>query len=356
MFQINLTETYGEAHEMAHGLEIDAKGVAKMAYADREIPWHRLGVAMKGLQTADAMLAAAQADYDVVTTKVAVVDADGNLIRNPDGTAVVIEDSRATVRVNPDGSFDGLATVGTRYVVQQNRECLDYALAIVGASKGEAIVDTCGVLDGGREFFSSLDLGQLVIDPTGINDKIERYLLVRNGHDGKTPITFANTSIRAVCKNTVIAGMSSAPRVFTARHTRNADHAIEEAQKVLEISTEWAKSFKETAEKLLAISVPANSQQLTKILDGVFPTKPTDTDRQRKNRDQVVTLVRGVYGNERNGAGYGYNGWSAYNAIVEYLDHYRDAKVDERALASMNNNSWVTNKKVLAQQVILSLA
>jgi len=341
---------------MAHGLEIDAKGVAKMAYAEREIPWHRLGVAMKGLQTAEEMLATAQADYDVVTTKVAVVDTEGNLITNPDGSSIVIEDSRATVRVNPDGSFDGLATVGTRYVVQQNRECLDYALAIVGASKGDAVVDTCGVLDGGREFFSSLDLGGLVIDPTGINDKIERYLLVRNGHDGKTPITFANTSIRAVCKNTVIAGIGQAPRVFTARHTRNAEHAIEEAQKVLEISTAWATQFQKTAERLLAISVPQSSQQLTKILDGVFPTKATDTERQKRNRDAVVTLVRGVYGNEKNAGGYGYNGWSAYNAIVEYLDHYRDAKADEKALASMNNNSWVTQKKVLAQEIILSLA
>ncbi len=58
-------------------------------------------------------------------------------------------------------------------------------------------------------------------------------MLVRNGHDGKTPITYANTSIRAVCKNTVNAGMRSALRVFTARHTRNQDNAIEHAQEVL---------------------------------------------------------------------------------------------------------------------------
>ena len=341
---------------MAHGLEADGNGVAKMAFADREIPWHRLGVPMKGLQTAEAMLLAAQADYDVVTTKVAAIDDNGQFIMNPDGTPIVIDDSRATVRVNPDGTFDGLATVGTRYVVQQNRECLDYALAIVGASKGDAVVDTCGVLNGGREFFSSLDLGGLVIDPTGINDKIERYLLVRNGHDGKTPIVFANTSVRAVCKNTVIAGQSSAKRVFTARHTRNADNAIEEAQKVLEISTEWAKSFHETAELLLTIKVPARSRQLATIIDAVFPEETNPTDRQRKNRDNVVALVRGVYENERNAIGYGYNGWSAYNAIAEYLDHYRDAKPNERALASMDNNSWVTQRKVKAQEVILSLA
>jgi len=341
---------------MSHDLEMDAKGFARMAYADREIPWHRLGTPMKGLQTAEAMLAAAQADFDVVITNVAAVDADGNFIRNPDGTPVLVRDSRATVRVNPDGSFDGLATVGTRYVVQQNRECLDYAIAVVGASRGDAVVDTAGVLDGGREFFSSLDLGSLIIDPKGINDKIERYLLVRNGHNGKTAITFANTSIRAVCKNTVLAGINNAQRVFTARHTRNAEYAIEEAQNVLNISTEWAKDFANAAEKMLSVSMPNGATRFDYFVKSMFPEKPQETDRQRRNRQNNASIVRALYANERNGEGYGYNGWSAYNAYVEYLDHYRDAGATERAIASMDSNSSTTQKKLKAQEFILSFA
>jgi phage/plasmid-like protein (TIGR03299 family) len=340
---------------MSHDLEINADGVARMAYANREIPWHRLGVPMEGLQTAEAMLAAAQADFDVVTARVAVCDDNGDPISNADGTLVLVPDSRATVRVNADGTFNALATVGTRYVVQQNRECLDYALAIVGASSGDAVVDTCGVLNDGREFFSSLDLGALVIDPMGINDKIERYLLVRNGHDGKTAITFANTSIRAVCKNTVIAGLGTARRVFTARHTRNAERAIEEANSVLEISNEWAKQFTTTAERLLSVKVPLSSQTLTKTLDAVFPLDSSATDRQKRNQEKVISLVRAVYDNENNAKGYGYNGWSLVNAIGEYLDHYREATLNERALASMDNNSWVTRAKLKAQDYLLSV-
>ena len=330
-------------------------GQAKMAYANREIPWHRLGVPMNGLQTADAMLKAAQADFDVVTTAVAAVDANGEFIRNPDGSPVIIDDSRATVRVNTDGSFDGLATVGTRYVVQQNKECLESALAVVGAAQGSAVVDTCGVLHGGKEFFASLDLGSLVIDPAGINDKIERYLLVRNGHDGRTAITFANTSIRAVCKNTVIAGLRDAQRVFTARHTRNADTVIEEAQQVLNISTEWATSFRATANKLLSISMPSSGLGLNKYINTLFPEKTGETARQRKNRETIHSTIRALYENELNAGSCGHNAWAAYNAAVEYLDHYRDADADERALASMSTTSIVTQKKNLAQEILLSL-
>lgn len=340
---------------MSHDLAFDAKG-AMMAYADREVPWHRLGIPMKGLQTADAMLEAARANFTVELTRVAAVNEDGELILNPDGTPVIIEDSRATVRVNPDGTVSDLSTVGTRFNVHQNRTILERGLAIVGASHGDAVVDTVGVLDKGREFFACLDLGTLVIDPTGVNDRIGRYLLVRNGHNGKVPITYALTDIRAVCKNTVLLGLRTTERVFKARHTANAEAAIEaDAQSVLEISTEWAKSFRAMAEEMLSIPVPTGSGKIDKVLTTVFPEKSGETDRQKRNREEVYAVVRGLYGNERNAAGFGHNGWSLYNSVVEYLDHYREAKPEERALTSMDENSWVSKTKLATQVAVLAL-
>jgi phage/plasmid-like protein (TIGR03299 family) len=340
---------------MAHNLEVNKDGQARFAYADREAPWHRLGKPMKGLQTLDAMLEAAQADYDVVLTKVAAVDDDGKLILDKNGHPVIIEDSRATIRKNDDNTYDPLATVGTRYEVRQNREVMERALAVVGATKGDAVLDTCGVLKGGARFFSTIDLGTLVIDPMGVNDRIARYLVVSTGHDGIWPIRYANTDIRAVCQNTVIMGLKDAERTFTARHTRNVDTAIQDANEALRISIDWAKSFKETAERMLAIPVPLGSSSLDKVVNAVFPAKRDETDRQRKNRDEINQLVRGLYVNERNGKNYGYNGWSIYNSIVEYLDHYRDDDKLAMAQASMDDNSWVTRKKIETQHAVLQL-
>ena len=339
---------------MAHELDSTRAGKIRMAYADHEVPWHRLGTPMKGLQTAEAMLEAADADFHVAIAGVAAVDVDGQVILDLDGKPLMVEDSRATVRINKDGTYDALSTVGTRYVVQQNLDCLNRALDIVN-SRGDAIVDTCGVLKGGREFFASIDLGGLIIDPTGVNDKIERFLLVRNGHDGKTPITYANTSVRAVCKNTVMVGMKSALRVFTARHTRNQDAAISEAKSVLELSTEWAEEFQRTAELMLSINIPDRSHSLDKIINTVFPTQKGETDRQKTNREEIISVVRGLYPSAKNAGGFGYNGWAVYNTVAEYFDHYRDAKPIERAMSSMDPNSWVTKKKHETQSAILSL-
>ena len=339
---------------MAHNIELNADGTARFAYAGTT-PWHRLGKPMKGLQTIDAMLDAAQADYQVVLTKVAIVDDNGNLILNPDGSPVIVEDSKATVRVNDNGTFNPLATVGNRYDVRQNREVLERALAVVGASRGDTVIDTCGVLKGGARFFATIDLGSLVIDPTGVNDKIARYLVVSHGHDGFWPIRYANTDVRAVCQNTVIMGLKQAERVFTARHTRNADEYMKTAQEALHISTEWAKAFKSQAEMMLSIPVPQSSQKIDKVLNAVFPAAKDESDRQRRNREEINGTIRSIYANQRNAGGYGFNGWSIYNAVVEFLDHHRKGDATDRALATIDENSWVTRAKLTTQKAVMSL-
>ena len=111
---------------MGHELEINKDGVARFSHRDTgTAPWHRLGTKVDGLQTAEKMLEVAQADYDVIITRVAAVDDEGKIITNEDGLPLIISDSRATVRQNPDGTFDPLSTVGTRYEVRQNREVLE---------------------------------------------------------------------------------------------------------------------------------------------------------------------------------------------------------------------------------------
>jgi len=341
---------------MPHEIEIN-KGKARMAYAlggDRKAPWHRLGTPMAGLQTMDAMLQAADADFDVVLTRVAAVDGEGNVIRNPDGEVVMVEDSRATIRQNPDGSFTPLATVGTRYEVRQNREVLERALAIVGASEGDAVMDTVGVLRGGARFFATVELDGLVIDPKGVNDKIDRYLVVSSGHDGVWPIRYANTDIRAVCNNTVILGLKNASRVFTARHTRNVDSAIEDAREVLNMSISWAQSFSKEAERMLGIKTPMGGTKVDAVINAVFPKEKDETTRQKNNREEVNNIIRSLYMNERNGAKYGFNGWSLYNSIVEYLDFYRSVDSTSSAIASMDDTSSITQKKLLAHRAVVS--
>ena len=332
---------------MSHELEI-VDGEASFAYRKQGgAPWHKLGVAVDGHQTAPEMLKLAKADYEVTLLSV--------LYASPNGDIKEMEDRYITARVNEDGKVVPFETVKNRYRVVQNSAVLEKALNVCGASHGDAIMDTCGVLKDGREFFATIDLGPLILDPHGVSDEIGRYMVVHTSHDGTSPITYACTDIRAVCKNTVRMGIETAKSTLTARHTVNYERALDEANEVLNISTEWAKSFKETAEKMLSIPVPAGSPKIDKVLNGLWSEKDADTDRKKENREEILSSVRSLYANRKNAGGFGYNGWSLFNAVGEYYDpHWFDDEA-RNAAASMQIGNKSHLMKVKAADLILSL-
>lgn len=335
---------------MSHDLERHRKeGSASFVYRkEGGIPWHRLGVAVDGHQPMEVMLQAAYANYEVEVVPVYVIDPRS-------GSLVEVERQFATARINPHtDEYQPLGTVKGRYTVLQNKSTLEHALDVIEASTDDAVFDTLGVLDDGRQFFATIDLGTLVIDPGGVEDKIGRFLVVRSSHDGSTALTFSNTDIRAVCKNTVILGERNAVRVFRTKHTPNIEERLSTAREVLKISTEWAKDFKVMADEMLAIDMTPG--KFDKVINAVFPASEATTDKKLKNRSETVDLLKAIYASPTNAPRVGNNGWAAWNAVVEYFDHYRPGTPEERALTSMDDGSWVTRKKVLAHRAVQTLA
>lgn len=332
---------------MAHEIEMNGNEGSFAYRREGGAPWHRLGVALDGHQPLGEMLRAAHADYVVEKVPLFVLDPRS-------GDPVPVEGQFATARVNPfTDAYQPLGAVKSRYTVLQNEETLRLALEVVGASKGDAVFDTAGVLNDGRQFFATLDLGTLVIDPAGVADEIARYLVVRSSHDGSVALTFSNTDVRAVCKNTCILGEQRAVRVFRAKHTPNMEGRMSTAREVLRISSAWADEFVRAANEMLSISMTAS--KFDRVVEMVLPDD-ADTDRKRKKRDEQVLLLKSIYAGPTNAGKVGFNGWAAWNAVVEYFDHFRPGSELERALTSMDDSSWVSRSKLLAEQVVLSLA
>jgi phage/plasmid-like protein (TIGR03299 family) len=311
---------------MSHDLEINKSGNANFVYRiGGGAPWHGLGHGVEAHMNAPDILEACHADYEVLLVPV--------FAQNPVTKEFVeVPDRFVTGRQDPHSAqFQPWETVKGRYAVVQNDVVLSKALDVVGASNGDAVMETAGVLNDGREFFASIDVGQTIIDPNGVHDVIEQYILVHTSHDGTAPITYANTSVRPVCANTVRFGKSVAKSTYTARHTTNVEGRLDEAAEVLGIARDWDAAFKLEAERFIAAKVEPGSNRIDSVLDAVWPSKDADTDRKQRNRERVVASVRNRLGNERNAGGFGWNAWSLLQAITEHIDHGRD--VDSRRAA-----------------------
>lgn len=334
---------------MAHNLEIAPDGVASFVYNGQNgRPWHHLGTPVDGLQDTAIMLRAAHADYDVWTEPVYVKD-------ERTGEFVAIKDRFATVRHNPfTDALQPFEVFTDRYTVMQNEDVLGKALDIVGASEGDAVIETLGVLFDGRQFFATIDLGSLIIDPAGVHDEIARYIVVKTSHDGTSPVVYANTDIRVVCNNTLRLAEREARATFKARHTPNAEGRLKEAQVVLGLSTSWAKSFEAMANDLLTIEIPQSSKRFNDVMEILRPSADADTDRKKKNRDEFIGSVRAIYANDRNAGAVGHNGWGLLNAITEFYDWHRNGSAAELATASLDEAGLLARRKREAQEAILA--
>lgn len=338
---------------MSHALEI-RDGKASFAYnKNNGDPWHSLGTPIDGKMTIEEALKVSRTDFTVTKVPLRGLDEEA------DGTLLYVPNKVATVRDFPDNLFSDqklvLGVVGANYEVVQNRTVIERAFDVVGASQGAAHLDTAGALFDGQRVFYCISLDDLIIDPTGINDVIEQYLVLYSSHDGTIAVTYCFTPIRAVCKNTVTMGVNGAQRIFRAKHTNSVDARMREANTILGVSADWAKAFSKKAEALLAVPMPADRRE--KILEKVFPEPKDATERQKANVASKRTTVRSLYAGPNNAANYGENGWTMYNAIVEYLDHYRTGVSDEdrqTAIMEPRDNSWVNTQKIRAAELVLA--
>jgi hypothetical protein len=104
------------------------------------------------------------------------------------------------------------------------------------------------------------------------------------------------------------------------------------------------------------MKVSYSEDRFQRVLNKVFPEPNQASERQKRNTQAVHTQVRGIFSNEKNSKNFGSNGWTMYNSIVEYLDHERDASLDDRLKATMTVGSWVEKKKIQSASTILALA
>jgi phage/plasmid-like protein (TIGR03299 family) len=303
---------------MAHELETH-DGQASFASL-REPAWHGLGTVFQDEVTTKQMLELAHLnDWNVRLEEIEI----------PEG----FDSDKShyfVARTNPfDNSVsDVLGVVGERYNVIQNEELFSFGDAIL---HGGGRWETAGSIKGGRQVFGSLALErETVLDPSGVSDKVNTYLLVNTSHDGSVAIQASVTPVRVVCANTLnlaigggVGRNRSVKQSFKIRHTQTATGKVQAAREALNLTHAYMDKFDIFAQELFETQV--SSDTFAKIVQAAYPMPEKDSKGSMKKWATKVDLISDIYTGPTNNMIAG-TGWGVLNAMTERLDWYRTAR------------------------------
>jgi len=163
-------------------------------------------------------------------------------------------------------------------------------------------------------------------------DVVEKYLLLTNSHDGSGPVRVKLTPIRIVCENTLALALNGEEQEVRVRHTAQAGARLKEAHEILgltnQLYAQLDQIFNDMARKHI------DGETFSTYIKTAFPTKSTPEDRSRVVyvREKVLELAETGRGSELARG----TVWGAYNAVTEFVDHYRLTSVtDVAGLKSM---------------------
>lgn len=211
---------------------------------------------------------------------------------------------------------DVLGIVGKIYTTFQNEQIGQF-----GQNLSEYEVETAGSMLGGTKVFVSFKAPKtLVLDPNGVADKIERYLLLSSSHDGSSSLTAHFTDVRVVCWNTWTAAMKGASNTYKIRHTSSMDGRVEEARKVLGIAHARDELFEAEAEKMIQTQVTRD--KFTDIVAALYPAPAKDASKNAVTRyANLIEKIDEVYTSPTQD-GIRTTAWGAANALSERLDYF----------------------------------
>lgn len=298
---------------MAHELEIQANGEARMMYAG-QAPWHGLGTAVEKELTWEGAIR--MAGLDNWRLEKAPIWAGG-----PMGEMLDVPDRKAIVR-GMDNKVFGVVT--NAYEIIPNEEAGAFLESLVG--EGLAMFHTAGSLFGGRRVFVCCKLpGSVQVGP----DQIDKYFVAIWGHDGTMAFHIKWTPIRVVCWNTASAafyirgGKVNATDSVSIVHRANWKDRAAQAREALELTNVYYSRMEECFRRLLA--TPFRNSDFTAFTKRLYP------DTQKANggvidrtdvREKLTDLFH--HGKGQDHPDVKNTRWAAWNAVTEYVDHHRD--------------------------------
>jgi phage/plasmid-like protein (TIGR03299 family) len=289
------------------GANISEKDGKSTVFVVGEPAWHKLGKVLERPAMAKEAIIEAGLDYEIEMQEI--------FLKNSNK----FKGKFATVRKDTQIPF---SVQSSSYVPVQNIDAFNFFDEIIG--EGKAIYHSAGALGKGERIWIMAKLPDDIIIKN--IDNVEKYLLLSNSHDGSSSLKMYFTPVRVVCQNTLNASINQkSDEQISLKHTRNIQMKINDSRKALGLALSYYEDFANVAEKMAEASL--NIEKANRYFNNVLKiVDENEISKIKENsRDKIVSLFEG------EGVGLNENKtkrtiWTAYNAVVEYVDYHKNMR------------------------------
>lgn len=291
-----------------------------MFSANRVKPWHyemtkdNVRLIQEAPNSEEALIAAGL-NWNVVSTP--VYQENGLLIPG----------YKANVR-DKDNSVLGI--VSSRYRIVQNTEAFSFTDALIGNTEfGEVRYETAGSLCNGKKVWLLAKMPARNI----LGDDVEPYICFANSFDGSGAVQVCATPVRVCCANTLNLALNTAKRKWSTKHVGDMQSKLEEARLCLQLADKYMTNLDIEADRLA--NAKLYEEQISEILDEMFPVDDKATERKKnnilqfKNQFWTAYIMPDIQQFEDSA-------WKAVNAMSDVVTH----AAPQRASATYNENRW----------------
>lgn len=261
---------------------------------ERTTLWNGIGIDVRNCSSSEEVMEKARLDWTV--SKVP-------LVYNGKVTDYFI--------IQRDDTGDLLSTAKKTFQPIQNSE----AFAFMDNLIPEGVTyEKVGVSKNGRKIWMLAKMP----DTTILDDVVDPYIVLMNGHGGGISLKACMTPVRVACQNTLNLAFKKASRQWIIRHCNNANLKMNEAKATFLSANNYMESLKSEIEELAMIKV--SPQKFNYLANELFPIKDNSTTKKQEEQMLLRDRLRDAYladdlGNLKGTA------WGVLNAVSDLTMH-----------------------------------
>lgn len=257
-----------------------------------------------------------------------------------------------------------LGAVTKSYTPLQNTDAFKFFEPFI--ESGYASLDAAGSFRNGRKVWILAKINKEDIVVSG-EDRVQKYIILSNSHDGGSAVRVGYTPYRISCQNTLtVAENSNKSQLIRVRHGKNVVEVINSIQKTMNIIDQTFVTTQEKYRELAKKEV--NKKDLAKYVQAVFSKDSLEKllleeadvpekefaqvmkDKEKEEisvqRQKLIERVEEIFEMEYATHKQA-NAWTAYNSVNYILNHERGRNTE-----SAYNSLWFESASILDRRAL----